>query len=327
MDQQKLIALLRQDEYVSGAWISRQLGVTRAGVWKAVEGLREAGYSIESAHRRGYRLVPPDNAVWPSRIRKFLKTRWVARRIDYFDAIASTNFEARRLSNLDPVAAPHGTLIVADEQTQGRGRINRTWQSKPGDAALMSLLLRPEACLPPESVCFVMISALAVYDVCRSFGADAAIKWPNDIVCGGKKICGMLLDMSIEMDYIHCAVVGVGLNIAGYPYADDLRHASCLNEVTGKSLNRAEVIARFLEEFERWYDRWAVGGVDALLPEYCARCVTIGSRVQVVGLKETFEGEALRVTRDGSLMVRRDDGIEAPVHAGDVSVRGVMGYA
>ena len=327
MDQQKLIALLRQDEYVSGAWISRQLGVTRAGVWKAVEGLREAGYSIESAHRRGYRLVPPDNAVWPSRIRKFLKTRWVARRIDYFDAIDSTNFEARRLSNLDPVAAPHGTLIVADEQTQGRGRMDRTWQSKPGDAALMSLLLRPDSLIPPEASGLVLLTALAVCEAARSFGANASIKWPNDIVCGGKKICGMLLDADVNMDLVRVAIVGVGLNIAGYPHAEDLLHASCLNEATGRALDRAEVIARFLNEFERWYDKWAEGGVDAILPEYCARCVTIGSRVQVVGLRETFEGEALRVTRDGSLMVRRDDGIEAPVHAGDVSVRGVMGYA
>ena len=326
MDQQKLISLLRQDDYVSGAWISSQLGVTRAGVWKAIEALRASGYEIESAHRRGYRLAPPEDAVWPSCIRRHLSTTWVGRRIDYFDSIDSTNFTARRLCNLDPEIAPHGTLIVADEQTHGRGRMDRTWQSRPGDAALMSILLRPVSLIPSEAVGIVLVTALAVCDACRSFGADAAIKWPNDIVCGGKKVCGMLLDMDANIDLVRCAIVGVGLNIAGYPHAGDLLHASCLNEATGKKLDRAEVIARFLSEFERWYDRWAADGADAILPDYSARCITIGSRVQVVGLRETFEGEALRVLPDGALLVRRDDGLETSVHAGDVSVRGVMGY-
>jgi len=327
MDQQKLIALMMQREYVSGEWISGQLGVTRAGVWKAVEALRRAGWTIESAHRRGYRLVPPAGAVWPSCIRAHLHTAWAGRRIDYYDRVGSTNLAARELGALDAAQVPHGTLVVADEQTAGRGRMNRSWQSRPGDAALMSLLLRPDALPPAEATDIVLVTALAVCDACRSFGADARIKWPNDIVCGGKKLCGMLLDMSADMDLVRFAVAGVGLNIAGYPQADDLRHAGCLNDAAGKSLDRAEVVARFLEAFERFYDLWAAGGPQAILPAYETWCVTLGSRVQVIGLRETFEGTALRLTGDGALLVRRDDGAEEAVRAGDVSVRGVMGYA
>lgn len=326
MDQKKLLALLMQDEFVSGAWISGQLGVAQADVREAVEALRREGWQIEFSLRRGYRLVPPDDAVWPSCIRPHLDTAWAGRRIDYYDTIDSTNRAARQLGGLDPSLAPHGTLVVADEQTAGRGRMDRTWQSRPGDAALMSLLLRPESLAPGEATGIVLVTALAVCEACRSFGADALIKWPNDIVCGGRKICGMLLDADGDMDAVRFAVVGVGLNIAGYPRADDLRHASCLNEAAGKALRRGEVIARFLNEFERRYEQWAAGGARAVLPDYIARCVTVGSRVQVVGLRETFEGEALRVTEDGALVVRRDDGEEAAVRAGDVSVRGVMGY-
>ena len=327
MDQQKLIALLMQQEYVSGEWISAQMGVTRAGVWKVIETLRREGWQIESAHRRGYRLVPPENAVWPACIRRNLTAQWAGQRIDYYDRIDSTNRAARELGQLEPDIAPHGTLVVADEQTAGRGRMNRTWQSKPGDAALMSLLLRPEALAPAEATNIVLVAALAVCDTCRGFGADARIKWPNDIVCGGRKICGMLLDMSADMDLVRFAVAGVGLNIAGSPHADDLRHAACLNEAAGKKCDRAEVIARFLETFERWYDIWAAGGAQAILPAYGERCITLGSRVQVIGLRETFEGTALRVTEDGSLIVRREGDGEVTVRAGDISVRGVMGYA
>ncbi len=326
MDQQKLIALLMQRESVSGEWLSEQLGVTRAGVWKAVGALRQAGWQIESAHRKGYHLTPPGDAVWPSRIRAYLRTDWAGRRIDYYDRVGSTNRVAHDLGALDAETAPHGTLVVADEQTAGRGRLNRTWQARPGDAALMSLLLRPASLAPEEATGIVLVTALAVCGACRAFGAEALIKWPNDIVCDGKKLCGMLLDMQADMDLVRFAVVGVGLNIAGCPHADDLRHAACLNDAAGRRLARAEVIARFLEEFEKDYDLWAARGMEAIMPLYAAQSVTLGRRVRVAGLRETFEGEALRLTQDGSLVVRRDGGEETVVRAGDVSVRGVMGY-
>ena len=326
MDREKLIAMLMQQEYVSGEWISAQLGVTRAGVWKAIEGLRREGYAIESAPRRGYHIAPPKDAVWPSLIRKHLNTAWAGQRIDYYDQAGSTNQIARELGEQDASLAPHGTLVVADEQTAGRGRMDRTWQSRPGSAALMSLLLRPRALPPVEATNIVLIAALAVCDACHSFGADAAIKWPNDIVCGGKKLCGMLLDMSADMDLVRFAVVGVGLNIADYPHDPALTHVTCLNDAAGRPLERAEVIARFLASFERWYDLWSLNGPHAILAPYTERCVTVGSRVRVVGLKDDFEGEALRVTPDGSLVVMTDAGEETVVRAGDVSVRGVMGY-
>ena len=326
MDQQKLIALLMQREYVPGEWLSAQLGVTRDGVRKAVEELRQAGWAVESAQGRGYRLVAPENAVWPSRIRARLRTSWAGRRIDYFDQTGSTNQIARELGAQSPELAPHGTLVVADEQTAGRGRMDRTWQSRPGASALMSLLLRPRALPPAEATNIVLIAALAVCDACRSFGADALIKWPNDIVCGGKKLCGMLLDMSADMDVVRFAVVGVGLNISDCPRSPELTHAGCLEEAAGRKLDRAEVITRFLEAFERYYDLWVQSGPPAILAPYAARCVTLGSRVRVAGLNDAFEGEALRVTPDGSLAVRTDDGLETIVRAGDVSVRGVMGY-
>ena len=327
MKQSEVLGLLRQSDYVSGEWISRQLGVTRAGVWKVIESLRAEGWPIESLRKKGYHLAPPENALWPVCIRPFIRAKWAGCRIDYFDSVDSTNRAARVLGLLSAEEAPHGTLVVADEQTAGRGRMTRSWQARPGEAALMSLLLRPRSVSPLEATPLVLVTALAACEACRHFGSDTLIKWPNDLVCGGKKLCGMLLDMNADQDLVHFAVAGIGLNISGFPYAEDLTHATCLNDACGKKLSRAEVTGELMNQFETYYELWDREGVDAILPLYEAKCVTVGSRVQVIGLKERFTGLAEGLLPDGSLRVLRDDGAQIAVHAGDVSVRGVMGYA
>ncbi len=231
MDQEKLLSLLMQYDLVSGSQIGRPLGVTRAGVWKAIDTLRAQGYNIVSVPRKGYHLEPPENAVWPSCIRSQLKARWIARRIDYYDATGSTNRIARVLGSEDASTAPHGTLVIADEQESGRGRMTRSWISKKGDAVLMSLLLRPRHTAPEEAAALVQVTALAVCEACRQLGAPALIKWPNDIVADGLKLCGILLEMNSDMDQVHYAVAGMGLNVLGSPRSAEIPHAGCLAEV------------------------------------------------------------------------------------------------
>ena len=326
MDQEKLLSLLMQYELVSGSQTGKTLGVTRAGVWKAVDALRAQGYNIVSVPRKGYRLVPPENAVWPSCIRAQLKARWIARRIDYYDATGSTNRIARALGSEDASTAPHGTLVVADEQESGRGRLTRSWVSQKGDAVLMSLLLRPQNTAPGEAAALVQVTALAVCEACRQLGAPALIKWPNDIVADGLKLCGILLEMNADMDQVPYAVAGIGLNVLGSPRCEDIPHAGCLAEVCPRTPGRAESAAHILEQYEKYYDLWAKGGASAIRPFYEERCVTLGRRVRVVGLNETFEGTARALCADGSLEVVTDGGESRVVRAGDVSVRGVMGY-
>ena len=326
MDQEKLLSLLMQYDLVSGSEIARPMGVTRAGVWKAIDALRAQGYNIVSVPRKGYHLEPPENAVWPSCIRAHLKAKWIAQRIDYYDATGSTNRIARALGSEDASAAPHGTLVIADEQESGRGRMTRSWISKKGDAVLMSLLLRPENTAPDEAAVLVQVTALAVCEACRSLGAPALIKWPNDIVADGLKLCGILLEMNADMDQVHYAVAGMGLNVLGSPRCEDIPHAGCLAEVCPRVPSRAEAAARILEHYEKYYDLWAKGGASAIRPFYEERCVTLGRRVRVSGLTETFEGTARALTADGSLEVVTDAGEKRVVRAGDVSVRGIMGY-
>ena len=326
MDQEKLLSLLMQYDLVSGSEIARPMGVTRAGVWKAIDALRAQGYNIVSVPRKGYHLEPPENAVWPSCIRAHLKAKWIAQRIDYYDATGSTNRIARALGSEDASAAPHGTLVIADEQESGRGRMTRSWISKKGDAVLMSLLLRPENTAPDEAAVLVQVTALAVCEACRSLGAPALIKWPNDIVADGLKLCGILLEMNADLDQVHYAVAGMGLNVLGSPRCEDIPHAGCLAEVCPRVPGRAEAAAHILEQYEKYYDLWAKGGASAIRPFYEERCVTLGRRVRVSGLTETFEGTARALTADGSLEVVTDAGEKRVVRAGDVSVRGIMGY-
>ncbi len=326
MDQNRLLSLLMQQDYVSGEAISRQLGVTRAGVWKAIEALRAQGYEIESQRRKGYRLTPPEDALWPSCIRKEMRARWIAGRIDYLESTASTNRVARALGEDEVERAPHGTLVIAEEQESGRGRMTRSWSARRGEAVLMSLLLRPENTAPEKAAELVQVAALAVCAACRDFGAPAMIKWPNDIVAEGYKLCGMLLEMSTDMDQVRYAVAGIGLNVTGSPRGEAIPHAGSLAEVCPITPSRAAVTARILERFEEYYDLWAQGGAQAIRPQYEDMCITLSRRVRVIGLNETFEGTARALTEDGSLLVVTEAGEERIVRAGDVSVRGVMGY-
>lgn len=323
MNQNRLIELLMSNEFVSGEWISSQLGVTRAAVWKAIDTLREQGYDIQSVKKRGYHLPPPADALWPACIRHHLKTRWAGSHIEYHPIITSTNFRARELGLTD---APHGTLIIADEQTAGRGRMSRSWQAKPGDAVLMSLLLRPEALSPMDATGIVLITALAAAKACCEEGADVRIKWPNDLIVNKKKLSGMLLDMNADMDQVHFAIAGIGININSFPYSENLRHATCLKDACCHEISRARLVANFLMHFEALYDRWRINGIASILPIYREYSITIGSRVNVISFHGSFEAQALDILEDGALLVEKDNGERIPVRAGDVSVRGIMDY-
>ena len=263
------------------------------------------------------------NPVTPAAIQQYLRSEQLGRLIEYHEIIDSTNFRAKKLGLEN---APHGTLVIAELQTAGRGRMQRSWESKPGDSILMSLLLRPRRLPPMQATGIVLIAAVAAAIACREEGADVSIKWPNDLIVGGRKLAGMLLDMVLSGEFVEFAVVGIGINVRSFPYAENLQHAVCLNDVCGREISRAKVVAGFLTHFDRLYERWEQDGIAAILPIYREYSITLGRRVRVIGLTEAFEAQALDVLPDGSLLVRLDDGSETPVHAGDVSVRGVMDY-
>ena len=319
---ERILERLLAGETVSGQAISAELGVTRAAVWKQIEQLRALGFVIESQGKQGYRLLScPDSLMAPV-IARGLQTRWAGRQIVYLPSVDSTNRRARQLA---AEGAPHGTLVIADEQTAGRGRRGRGWISPAGEGVFMSLILRPQS-HPSEVARLSMQTALAVaLSIAQTTGLDARIKWPNDIVCGGRKVCGMLLEMNADEQAVHDVVAGIGINVHQTQFAPEIAQtASSLDLLSGQRVCRAALVRAFLEAFERTE---ALAAQGALMDAYRARSATLGQRVQVIAPAGSFTGTALEVMDSGSLIVEDEEGQRREVLAADVSVRGLMGYA
>lgn len=319
-----VLRILMSGEYVSGAQISSDLGVTRAAVWKRIEQLRALGLKVESAGRRGYRLTDCADCIMAPIIERNLHTAWAGRPVIYRQTIGSTNQYARQLASQ---GAAHGTLVVADEQTAGRGRRGRAWISPAGEGVFFSLILRPS--LHPSLVPHLsLITALTAYDALVAIGIESAgIKWPNDVVANGKKVSGLLLEMDANEQEIEHIVVGIGFNVHQQTFPEEIeKTATSLDLVRGKRVNRAELVCAFLQAFEARYDDLNQNGMDKQMETYVTRSVTIGRKVQVVGTGEQFIGTATGIDESGALKVTDEDGNERTVLAGDVSVRGLMGY-
>jgi BirA family biotin operon repressor/biotin-[acetyl-CoA-carboxylase] ligase len=326
-----LRALLASPEGVSGEALSATLRITRAAVWKRIERLRAQGFDIRGAGRGGYRLVPPEDPLHPVYWRDRLRAAWAGRECVYHQSLPSTNAEAKRMAI---AGAPHGQLVLAEEQTAGRGRRGRDWASPPGAGLWMSLVLRPQ--VPAERVPSLALAiALAVAEACDAVSGRAALtfglKWPNDVLAGGRKVCGILLEMAADMDGAQWVVAGVGVNVrqAERDFPPELAGgAASLAMVAESAPRRADLLTALLDALETRYAAWSAGGVDALRAEYARRSVTLGRRVRVEAPDGAFTGQAQDIDDTGALLVRRDgDGQPRRVLAADVSVRGVLGDA
>ena len=254
------------------------------------------------------------------RICSGLATQWAGCEIVYFDETDSTNRQARMLAR---EGARHGTLVIADTQSAGRGRRGRGWISPAGEGIFMSLIIRPD--MPPSQVAKLsLMLALAVSRAIeRETGLDAKIKWPNDIVINGRKVCGLLLEMDATAEKVDSIVAGVGINVHQTAFDEEIAHtASSLDLLAGRRVSRSAIVRAFLNEFEQ-----AMTLEDAqMMDAYRARSATIGQRVQVISLSGTYTGTAEGITESGSLLVLDENGEVREVLAADVSVRGIMGY-
>jgi len=259
--------------------------------------------------------------VTKEKIQAELATAWAGCEIIYLPETDSTNRQARILAR---EGARHGTLVIADTQNAGRGRRGRGWISPKGEGIFMSLIVRTDV-HPSQVAKLSLATALAAANaIGRETGLDARIKWPNDIVVSGRKVCGMLLEMDATQDRVESIVAGVGINVHQTQFDEEIVHtASSLDMLAGRRISRTAIVRAFLEEFERA----AALDEDEMMAQYRRRSATIGQRVQVIALDGSYTGIAEGITRSGSLLVRADeDGQVREVLAADVSVRGIMGY-
>lgn len=318
----KILELLRRrpDEFVSGEEISGGLGVSRTAVWKHIQELKQAGYGIEAHSRRGYRLNETPDKLLPQEIRSRLTTAILGREIRYFDDVASTNNEAKLLAAKD---CPEGTLVVAEAQNTGRGRLSRGWFSPWGKGIWMSVVLRPKFS-PQEAPKCTLMAAVAINKAIRQVARiDCGIKWPNDILYQGRKLVGILTEMNAEMDAINYIVIGMGVNVnigEGEFPGDIAEIATSIAVAAGKPIDRLELLSAILKQLEDIYQMAAVEGFNAVLAEWRAQSITLGKAVDVIGLNRKFSGTAINIDDDGALLVKMGDSIER-VLAGDVSIR------
>ncbi|MFZ5595684.1 MAG: biotin--[acetyl-CoA-carboxylase] ligase [Bacillota bacterium] len=323
MNKDEILCLLKDgsDKYISGGEICKKLGISRTAVWKHIRSLQEEGYGIDAVPSRGYRLVSVPDRLYPSEIAYGLNTEFTGKEIYYFDSVESTNREARKLA---AEGVPGGTLVVAEEQTGGRGRLGRGWFSPKGLGIWCSLVIRPEI-IPGEAPPVTMLTAVAVASAVEKVaGIKPGIKWPNDILVGGKKVCGILTEMSAEMERINFLIVGVGINV-NIPeecFPEELKDIAASLHCFGKGpLSRLELLRQFLSDFELSYSIWMERGFGPVLEEWRRRCVTLHRRVRLYTVRETWEGLAEDVDQSGALLLRLPDGTVKPFVAGEVSLK------
>ena len=312
-------------DFVSGQQLCEGLGVSRTAVWKAIRQLEEEGYVIEAVRNKGYRLTSSPDVLTAPELKSVLTSRWLGGELTCLYETDSTNNQARRLAE---EGAPEGTMVVADCQTAGKGRRGRNWASPHGAGIWMSFVLRP-ALAPVQASMLTLVAGMAVVSGIRqAVGLESMIKWPNDAVVGGKKICGILTEMSTEEDSIRHVVVGIGINVNTKDFPEELAPtATSLSLELGRPLKRAPVIAAVAEQFETYYGRFLEkGDMTEFMEEYNRMLANRDREVCVLDPAGTYRGTALGIDREGSLLVKKEDGSLASVISGEVSVRGIYGY-
>lgn len=322
----KILAILKETGgFVSGQELCTMLGVSRTAVWKAVNGLKEDGYEIQAVRNRGYLLGAVPDVLTEYELSSKITTQWAGRSLFCCEELDSTNTKAKQLGEGD---APHGLLVVAEQQTAGKGRLGRGWESEPGVNIYMSILLRPQ--IPPECApMLTLVAALAVAAGVKAVsGVEAMIKWPNDIVAEGKKICGILTEMSGDMDAIRYLVTGIGINVNGAEFPAELEEkAISLRQLKGRSYSRSHLIAEVMKYFEYYYDIFIrTQDLSGFMAEYNQKMANLDRRVKVLLSRDSYEGVARGITEKGELLVETDGGEIRRVISGEVSVRGIYGY-
>jgi len=322
-EKETLLDLLLENPqgFVSGEEISRRLSVSRTAVWKQINKLREAGYEFEAVPNKGYRIVNKPERIDSQTLVDMLKTNTVGRKLKVLETTVSTQEEARALAE---AGAPEGTLVVAEEQTGGKGRMGRKWYSPKGKGIWMSLVLRPKQPLHymPQ---LTLLSGVAVCRAVRKVtGVMAGLKWPNDLLVDGRKICGILLESAAEDEYVRYCIAGIGIsaNLDADDYPAELKPiATSLKIEAGKPIDRAQLIAAALEEFETLYGLYQQEGFAPIASLWEALSVTLGKRVTVGTPAGPVTGQAVKLDHSGALTIMTEDGREMPVFSGDVELR------
>ncbi|GAV23196.1 biotin--[acetyl-CoA-carboxylase] ligase [Carboxydothermus pertinax] len=316
MKEEIIAMLIGRQDYLSGEEISKKIGVTRTAVWKHIKELEREGYKFEAHPKRGYKLMAYPDVPAYYLLKPFLKTRFMGRTGEYHNLIGSTNDRAKELAVM---GVPEGFLVSANGQTTGRGRLGRSWASPVGQGLYFSIILYPN--LPPvELPKLTLLAGLALGQAVENLGVEAKIKWPNDLLIKGKKVAGILTEMSAEAERTIFAVVGVGINIEPLNERESFSYPATFLKEHVAIVSRLKLLASFLGYFEEQYELFKKGEFARILKEYEKRLAFRGEEVKIISGSHEYSGRLSGLADDGALIIQ-DGFTTRRFAAGEISLR------
>ncbi|KYC54446.1 MAG: putative biotin ligase [Candidatus Methanofastidiosum methylothiophilum] len=312
----KILEILeKRSTFVSGEEISKELGISRAAIWKHIQKLRELGYEIESKTNEGYKLIKTPDSQIQYELERLLNTKIIGKKILFLKEVDSTNNRAKQIA----LEEKEGTVVISEKQTSGRGRRGRNWESPEGGIAI-SFILKPNVS-PERAPQMTLISSLALVETLNTIhnGLNAKIKWPNDILISGRKISGILTELSADMEKINYVVVGVGVNLNST--IENLpENATSLEIETKEQVPVKQFLKSFFNHYDKLYLEYLNGGIDQIIERWKKNSDTLGKKVKIIGINETYEGLAKDIDENGALILETNEK-EIRVYSGDVSLR------
>lgn len=316
------ILIENKNNFISGEFISSELGISRASIWKHINSLKNEGFNIQSKNKLGYKLsLDKKKSISAYEISYNLNTSIVGNTVVYFESIDSTNTYAKKIAR----NSKEGTIVVAEEQTEGRGRSGKSWVSKKGDGVYFSIILKPE--IPITRASFLtQVAGAAMILALSKLGIDVGIKWPNDIILNGKKICGILTEMEAEIERISHIIIGIGTNLYSKEFDKDISHKATSLQNEGYEVNKVDFIHAFCEEFENLYIKFLSNDTSSIIDILKEKSVLIGREIYIIDRNDKRKVVAHDIDNLGNLIVKNEHGNLETIFSGEISIRGLDSY-
>lgn len=317
------VILDNEKEFISGEELSKKLGISRTAIWKHIRILRSQGYNIESVNKKGYRLVDePTDLLNPQNIYRNLKTKFIGKNALHFETIDSTNNYAKKIGN----ELIDGSVIISEEQTKGKGRLGRVWESKAGEGIWMSIILKPNI-IPNKAPFITLIAGASIVKALNILGVDAKIKWPNDITINNKKLSGILTELSAEIERVNYIVVGIGMNVKDTDFEEELQDKATSLYKENYNVSRVDIVKEILCQFEKLYLDYIEKDDKKEVLDICRQySAIINKEIYVIKNDQKELVDCIGINEEGNLIIKNKDGNLEEIMSGEVSIRGVKGY-
>ena len=317
------VILDNEKEFISGEELSKKLGISRTAIWKHIRILRSQGYNIESVNKKGYRLVDePTDLLNPQNIYRNLKTKFIGKNVLHFETIDSTNDYAKKIGN----ELRDGSVIISEEQTKGKGRLGRVWESKAGEGIWISIILKPNI-IPNKAPFITLIAGASIVKALNILGVDAKIKWPNDITINNKKLSGILTELSAEIERVNYIVVGIGMNVKDTDFEEELQDKATSLYKENYNVSRIDIVKEILCQFEKLYLDYIEKDDKKEVLDICRQySAIINKEIYVIKNDQKELVDCIGINEEGNLIIKNKDGNLEEIMSGEVSIRGVKGY-